>query len=132
MSSDLGGSFVRLGSRHIHTILAKNGSAHFFGLYHPQIGTHNITAHVDLPGHDFSAVAGNSLFYRGSAGAGAVASSGSTFFGSTPLVSIGSAVDNMVAALQEMTQTGPGHFANWFGPDWQAAMRLVNLFLAQR
>jgi hypothetical protein len=100
VSSDLGGTFTRLGSRHISATSQKNGSVHIFGKYTPIAGTHNFTAHVyESDGFtNFQAVAANSLYYRGAAALPTSAfSSGSGSGGSsTQTLTATSAVNNQV------------------------------------
>jgi hypothetical protein len=99
VESDLDGAFTRKGSRHIASSSNKEGSLHAFQLAAETVGTHTITAHVqtaDFAVTEFTAVAGNTVLYRGAAGTGLVASNGSSIGGNTPSVTIASAVDNMV------------------------------------
>jgi hypothetical protein len=102
VSSDLGGAFIRLGSRHIaDTTFGQLGSVHLFGMYHPRVGTHTISARVRETDFitTFASVAANSVLYKGVSGPGALASAGSSSGGNTPSVKVASVIDDRAIAV---------------------------------
>ncbi|OBB20622.1 cellulase family glycosylhydrolase [Mycolicibacterium elephantis] len=107
VSSDLGGAFIRLGSRHIGSASVRHGSVHIYGLYHPPLGEHTITASLTDAFADFTSFAGNSVQVRGAADYGQIAAAGSSSGGNTPRITVSSMLENLVFGVFGSTDDLP-------------------------